>query len=60
LECLFEVNRQEWNLAYKFIAPRANMTYISPDALDHDSLNQGIVGCGHLLGSMAANGLYED
>jgi hypothetical protein len=48
------------NLSDKYIAQRASMTYIPPDALDHDSLNQGIVGCGHLLRAMAANGLYED
>ena len=48
------------NLADKYIALRANMTYIAPDALDHDSLNEGIVGCGHLLRAMSANGLYED
>jgi hypothetical protein len=48
------------NLSDKYIALRANMAYIAPDALDHDPLNQGIVGCGHLLRAMAANGLYED
>jgi hypothetical protein len=48
------------NLSDKYIAMRANLTYIPPDALDHDSLNQGIVGCGHLLRAMAASGLFED
>ncbi len=37
-------------LADKYIAARTNMTYISPDALQNDDLNQRIVGCGHSLG----------
>jgi hypothetical protein len=47
-------------LADNYIAARANMTYISPDALQNDDLNQRIVACGHSLGSMAASGQYVD
>ena len=48
------------NLADKYIAARNNMTYISPDALQNDDLNQRIVACGHSLGSMAASGQFVD
>jgi hypothetical protein len=47
-------------LADNYIAARANMTYISPDALQNDDLNQRIVACGHSLGSMAASGQFVD
>jgi hypothetical protein len=47
-------------LADKYIAARANLTYISPDALQNDDLNQRIVACGHSLGSMAASGRFVD
>jgi hypothetical protein len=47
-------------LAENYIAARANMTYISPDALGNDDLNQRIVACGHSLGSMAASGQFVD
>jgi len=47
-------------LTDKYVAARAKMTYISPDALQNDSLNQSIVACGHSLGAMAANGQFVD
>jgi hypothetical protein len=47
-------------LADKYITARTNMTYVSPDALQNDDLNQRIVGCGHSLGSMAASGQFVD
>jgi hypothetical protein len=47
-------------LADKYITARNNMTYVSPDALQNDDLNQRIVGCGHSLGSMAASGQFVD
>jgi hypothetical protein len=47
-------------LADKYIAARANLTYISPNALQNDDLNQRIVTCGHSLGSMAASGQFVD
>lgn len=47
-------------LADKYIAARANLTYVSPDALQNDDLNQRIVACGHSLGSMAASGRFVD
>jgi hypothetical protein len=47
-------------LADKYIAARANLSYISPDALKNDDLNQRIVACGHSLGAMAASGQFVD
>jgi hypothetical protein len=47
-------------LADKYIAARNNLTYVSPDALQNDELNQRIVGCGHSLGAMAASGQFVD
>lgn len=48
------------NLADKYIAKRANLSYIAPDALQNDSLNQRFVACGHSLGAMAASGQFVD
>jgi hypothetical protein len=47
-------------LADKYIAKRANLSYVSPDALQNDDLNQRIVACGHALGAMAASGQFVD
>jgi hypothetical protein len=48
------------NLTDKYVGMRARMTYISPDALQNDSLNQRLVSCGHSLASMEANGQFAD
>ena len=47
-------------LADKYIAMRNNMSYISPNALQDDGLNQRIVACGHSLASMGASGQFVD
>jgi hypothetical protein len=47
-------------LSDKYVTARANMTYISPDALENDSLNQRFVACGRSLGAMAASGQFLD
>ena len=47
-------------LSDKYVAKRANMTFISPDALQNDDLNQRFVACGHSLGAMAASGQFVD
>jgi hypothetical protein len=47
-------------LSDKYINKRANLTYISPDALERDELNQRIIACGHSLGAMAASGQFVD
>jgi hypothetical protein len=47
-------------LSDRYVAARANLTYISPDALQNDGLNQRFVACGHALGAMAASGQFVD
>lgn len=41
-------------LSDKYIAMRANMTYIAPDSLENDPLNQSLIACGKALSGMAA------
>ena len=48
------------NLADKYIAKRASLSYFAPDALKNDNLNQRFVACGHSLGAMAASGQFVD
>ena len=44
----------------KYVAKRATMNYITPDALTNDPLDHSIVACGKSLGAMAANGQFTD
>jgi len=45
-------------LSDKCINRRADLTYISPDSLNNDDLNQRIIVCGRSLRSMAASGQF--
>jgi hypothetical protein len=60
----FQLLTNEFNymkqLSDKYLAMRANLTFISPNALQNDSLNQTIVTCGHSLAAMAASGQFVD
>jgi hypothetical protein len=47
-------------LSDKYVNMRANLTYIAPDALQNDELNQHIIACGRFLGAMAASGQFRD
>jgi hypothetical protein len=47
-------------LSDKYVAKRADMNYIAPDALKNDPLDQSIIACGKALGAMAANGQFVD
>lgn len=47
-------------LSDKYVSMRGNLTYIAPDALQNDELNQRIIACGHFLGAMAASGQFSD
>lgn len=47
-------------LSDKYLNMRASMTYIEPNALQNDELNQRIMSCGHFLGAMAASGQFSD
>ncbi len=47
-------------LSDKYVNMRANLTYVAPDALQNDELNQHIIACGRFLGAMAASGQFSD
>jgi len=47
-------------LSDKYLALRKNLTYIAPDSLDKDPLDQQIVSCARGLASFAANREFED
>lgn len=47
-------------LADRYVNMRVNLTYISPDSLQNDGLNQRLIACGRSLRSMAANGQFVD
>jgi hypothetical protein len=47
-------------LSNQYVATRQSLTYIAPDALQNDPLNQKILNCGHSLTAMAASGQFED
>ena len=47
-------------LSDKYIGMRANMTYIAPDALSSDPLNQSLVACGKAVGGMASTGQFAE
>jgi hypothetical protein len=47
-------------LSERYVDRRANMTYISPDSLQNDGLNQRFIACGRSLGAMAASGQFND
>jgi len=47
-------------LADSYIAARASLSYISPNALQNDDLNQRIMACGRSLGAMAASNQFVD
>jgi len=59
-QLLNNVYRNMGKLSDKYVNMRANLTYIAPDALQHDDLNQRIIKCGHFLGAMAASGQFSD
>jgi hypothetical protein len=47
-------------LSDKYVAKRQSLSYISPDSLQNDALDQKIVKCGHSLAAMAASGQFLD
>ncbi|MGA2098328.1 MAG: hypothetical protein ABSH39_18665 [Candidatus Acidiferrum sp.] len=44
----------------KYVAERANLDYIAPDALKSDPMDQNAVACGRSLGAMIATGQFVD
>ena len=47
-------------LSDKYVNMRGNLTYIAPDALQNDELNERIIACGRFLGARAASGQFSD
>ena len=47
-------------LSDKYLALRKSMTYIPPDSLDNDKLDQQIQGCGRGLAALATSGQPHD
>lgn len=47
-------------LSDRFVEANRSRTYVPPNALDNDPLNQKILNCGHALAAMAANNLFVD
>jgi len=60
----FQLLTNEFNfmkqLSDQLVAAGKSMSYISPDDLSNNPLNQKIVTCGRSLGAMAANGQFSD
>jgi hypothetical protein len=54
-----ELNSME-RLSQKFIEANKSMTYLFPDALQNDPLDQRILNCAHSLAAMAASGEFTD
>jgi len=47
-------------LTDKFVEANRSRTYVSPNALDNDPLDQKILSCAHSLAAMAANNQFAD
>ena len=47
-------------LSDKYLALRKSLTYIPPDSLDNDPLDQQVLSCARGLSSMAGSGQFED
>ena len=47
-------------LSDQYVAQAQSHTYIPPDSLENDPLDQRIVSCGHSLAAMAASGQFQD
>jgi hypothetical protein len=54
-----ELNNME-RLSGKFVEANKSMTYVFPDALQNDPLDQRILKCAHSLAAMAASGELTD
>jgi hypothetical protein len=47
-------------LSNQYVAARQSLSYISPDALQNDPLDQQLLNCGHSLAAMVASGQFQD
>jgi hypothetical protein len=57
---LSNVSGKMQTLSDKYLALRKSLTYIAPDSLDKDPLDQQILNCARGLSSMAGSGDFED
>jgi hypothetical protein len=60
----FELLTNEFNnikkLSDRFVEANKSRTYMGPDSLKNDPLDQRILACGHSLASMTAKGQFVD
>jgi hypothetical protein len=47
-------------LSDRYLAMRKSLTFISPDSLDNDPLNQQILNCAQGVASLTASGQFQD
>jgi hypothetical protein len=47
-------------LSDQYLATQKNMTYVSPDAVGNDPLDQQVLSCAHSLSSLPAGGAFQD
>ncbi len=47
-------------LSDKYIATAQSLTYIAPDSLSSDPLDQKVIACAHALAAMASSGQFTD
>jgi hypothetical protein len=47
-------------LSNQYVSQRQSLSYISPDALQNDPLDQQLLNCGHSLAAMVASGQFQD
>ena len=54
-----EFNRMQ-ALSDRYVAMHKSQTFVSPDSLDSDPLNQQLQNCAHGLASLTAGGQFVD
>jgi hypothetical protein len=47
-------------LGNKILKARKNLSYITPDSVKKDALDQKIMNCAHSLAAMATSGEFQD
>ena len=57
---MFSVRLQKTARGTEYVAKRANLEFVGPDALKNDPLDQSLIACGKSLRSMAGSGQFVD
>ena len=60
LQMLTNVFNKMTKLSKQYVEARQSLSYIAPDALQNDPLDQQILNCGHSLAAIAASGQFQD